>query len=172
MFAWPHTPKSLAAATAALLAAAFCASGCGSSSTSSSASAPSGTATASVPVQSQPLTKVPSGRYVATLTSAGLQAQGVDVVGVGGGGVWHLSISPHKLTFTPPGHSASSYSIVSLTKSRITLGPNPQCSTAVGKSQNSVFTLSQAGGGVRFVAVKKACTEDVGALAVAPWHTQ
>jgi len=83
-----------------------------------------------------------------------------------------MSIGPHTLTFTPPGHPASTYSIVSLTKSRITLGPNPDCSTAVGKSQNSVFTLSQSGGGVRFVAVKKACKEDVGALAVAPWHKQ
>jgi hypothetical protein len=115
---------------------------------------------------------VPSGQYVATLTSAGLEAVGVDVVGVGGGGVWHMSIGPHKLTFTPPGHPASAYSIVNLTKSQITLGPNPDCSTAVGKSQNSVFTLSQSGGGVRFVAVKEACKEDVGALAVAPWHKQ
>jgi hypothetical protein len=42
----------------------------------------------------------------------------------------------------------------------------------VGKTQNSVFNLSQSGGGVRFVAVKEACKEDVGALAVAPWQKQ
>ena len=109
---------------------------------------------------------------MATLTGSGLQAVGVDVVGVGGGGVWHMSIGPHKLTFTPPGHSATAYSIVNLTKSRITLGPNHDCSTAVGRSQDSVFNLSQSGGGVRFVAVREACKEDVGALAVAAWHKQ
>ena len=172
MFAGPHMPKRLAAATAALLAAAFCANGCGSSSSKSSASTPSGANTTSVPTKSEPLTQVPSGRYVATLTGPGLEAVGVDVVGVGGGGVWHMSIGPHKLTFTPPGHTATTYSIVKLTKSQITLGPNHDCSTAVGRTQNSVFNLSQAGGGVRFAAVKEACKEDVGALTVAPWHTQ
>src|SRR2546423_6999540 len=154
MLARSHTPMPLLAPTAALLAAVLCASGCGSSSKNSSASTPSAANTASAPTQSQPLAQVPSGQYVATLTSSGLEAVGVDVVGVGGGGVWHMSISPHKLTFTPPGHPASAYSIVNLTKSRITLGPNHDCSTAAGRTQDSVFNLAQSGGGIRFAAVK------------------
>jgi hypothetical protein len=57
-----------------------------------------------------------------------------------------------------------------VTASRITLGPNPQCSTTFGRTHNSVFRLTHTASGLRFTKVAIACKEDGGALTVATWQ--
>jgi hypothetical protein len=158
---------------AALAAALVLLGGCGSSGDKSTTTAPSPSATKTTTARSQPLSAAPGGRYTAQLTSPGLEAQGVDTIGVGGGGLWHLVVGPHKLTFTAPaGHPTTTYRVIRLDKREITLAPNPECSTASGKTHDSMFTLGQVNGDLAFAPVKKACVEDVGVLAVAPWHLQ
>jgi hypothetical protein len=110
------------------------------------------------------------GNYVAKLSEAGLEAAGIDTVYVGGPGVWPLSITPKSVTFTPPQKEPTKYRIVGLTATRITLGPNPECSTKFGRTHNSIFRLAHTAAGLRFTKVTTACKEDVGALAVAAWR--
>jgi hypothetical protein len=110
------------------------------------------------------------GNYTAKLSEGGLEAAGVDTVNVGGPGVWHLSITHESLTFKPPVKEATKYRLVSLTATRITLGPNPDCSTKLGRTHDSIFRLAQTAAGLRFIKVTIACKEDAGALSVAAWR--
>jgi hypothetical protein len=110
------------------------------------------------------------GNYVAKLSEKGLEAAGVDTVYVGGPGVWHLTIAHPSVTFTPPHGDPIKYSLVGLTASQITLGPNSQCSTNFGRTHNSTFRLAQTAAGLRFSKVTIACKEDEGALTVAAWR--
>jgi hypothetical protein len=111
------------------------------------------------------------GNYVATLSRAGLDASGIDTGNVGGTGVWHLSITRRWLTFRPPPpYPATTYPLVGVSADRITLGPEQACSTKFGRTHKSVFNLVRTAIGLRFVKVVVACSEDGGALAVAPWR--
>jgi hypothetical protein len=155
----------LATVSLALLAA-----GCGSSSKKSTTASTSGTTATTTKAPSTTPTDI-NGQYTAKLTSQGLTAAGVDIVGVGGGGLWHLSITKKQLVLTPPPPAAgkTKYPVVSFKAGHLTLGPNTECSTSQGKTQQSVFTASESSAGLSFAAVKKACPEDSGALTVAPW---
>ena len=151
---------------ALLGALALALTGCGSSGSTASSSTPSSTANAAAAP-----TLPPSGKYVATLTTAGLAAVGVDTANVGGGGVWHLSIGPSKMTLTPPPpeENSSTYPVVSVTKNRLTLGGNPDCSVYSAKIEKSVYSISTSSQGLQFVAVKVACKEDGGTLTAGHW---
>ena len=86
--------RSVSCLAMALVVLGLSTAGCGSgSSTKPSpavATAPSSTPTSIV------------GRYVAHLTTNGLSAAGVDYVNVGGGGVWHLTVTDRRLSLQPP----------------------------------------------------------------------
>jgi hypothetical protein len=115
-----------------------------------------------------------TGKYTAQLTSDGLRAAGVDYVNVGGGGLWHLTVTKNKLSLAPPppADDSTDYAIASVKAGQLTLGPEKACSTTEGKTQKSTFTFSESSAGLKFNAVKVACKEDGGSLAVAPWHKQ
>jgi len=159
-------PKAALGAFALLLAIAVGLAGCGSSATTKS-SAPTSTAPATSAVAP---TLPPSGQYVAPLTTDALDAAGVDTLHVGAGGLWHLSISPStmKLTAPAPGPETT-YSVVAITKNRLTLAGNPECSVPSAKTQKSVYTISTSPKGLRFAAVKVACKEDGGILTTGYW---
>jgi hypothetical protein len=155
---------------AALIALALCSTGCGSSGgnkTTSAATTQPSPAPSSTPARIE-------GKYVAHLTTDGLSAAGVDYLNVGGGGIWHLTVTGHRVSLKPPppAQDETQYPIVSVKAGRLTLGPEKACSTTEGKTQNSIFTFSQSAAGLKFVAVKTACKEDGGSLAVAPWRRQ
>jgi hypothetical protein len=148
-------------------ALALAVAGCGSSSSTSSTTTPASAKQASGAVAP---TLPPSGKYVAKLTTAALAAVGVDTLNVGGGGLWHLSISPSKMTLTPPRPAEpDSYRVVALTKNRLTLAGNPLCSVLSGQKNKSVYTISTSPQGLRFVGVKIACKEDGGSLTAGRW---
>ena len=148
---------------AALVGAlALALTGCGSSGSTASSSTPGAAAAPTLP---------PSGKYIATLTTSGLAAVGVDTANVGGGGVWHLAIGPRKMTLTPPPpeENSTTYPVVSVTQNRLTLGGERACSVYSGQTEKSVYTISTSPEGLQFVAVKVACKEDGGALTVGRW---
>ncbi len=147
---------------ALLGALALAVTGCGSSGSTASSSTPNAAAAPTLP---------PSGKYVATLTTSDLAAVGVDTANVGGGGVWHLSIGPRKMTLTPPPpeENSTTYPVVSVTKNRLTLGGERACSVYSGRKDKSVYTISTSPQGLQFVAVKVACKEDGGSLTVGHW---
>jgi hypothetical protein len=140
---------------------------CGSSDKSGSSTSTKAPAAAAA----TPLTAVPSGKYTAVMTTKGLEAQGVVVRDVGNAGTWQMTLGAKKVSMKPPGHEAIVYPVVSITKTKLTLGPNPLCSTAAGRSHNSVYTEAGVGGGVEFKAVKAVCPEDGGAIAAGIWKT-
>jgi hypothetical protein len=146
--------------------------GCGSD--SSKKTTASTTTAPATPAAASTTPKSIAGKYTAQLTSDGLKAVGVDYVNVGGGGLWHLTVTKDKLSMTPPppAHDPTKYAIVSAKAGRLTLAPNKDCSTTEGKTQKSTFTFSESSAGLKFTAVKVACKEDGGSLAVAPWHKQ
>jgi hypothetical protein len=163
--------RSCLAVGAVVAVIAVAASGCGSSGNKkaqgASTSQPATSQSAGSPIDLRTF----RGRYAATLTHAGLVAAGVDVVNVGGAGLWYLSIGRRSVTFIPaPAGGTTTYPIVAVTRSQITLGPNPDCSTVVGRTHTSIFKLSQTASGLQFTAVSVACKEDGGSLAVAPWR--
>jgi hypothetical protein len=118
---------------------------------------------------SSPLSAPPSGSYTAKMTTPDLQKAGVVVLDVGNAGTWHMTLGPKRLSVKPPLKEAITYPVVSVTKDKLTLGPNPECSTAKGRSQKSVYTESQVSGGVEFKAVDVACHEDGGAITAGVW---
>ena len=95
----------------------------------------------------------------------------MNTANVGGGGVWHLSISPStmKLTPPPPEENSTTYPVVSVTKNRLTLGGERACSVYSGQTDKSVYTISTSPQGLQFAAVKVACQEDGGALTAGSW---
>jgi hypothetical protein len=151
-----------------LILAAVSVAGCGSSSGGKAGSSgASSSAASSAPAG--PLAAPPSGKYSATLTTKGLEGAGVVVRDVGNAGTWQMTLSAKKLTLKPPFKDAFDYTVVSVTKDKLTLGPNPECSTAKGRSQKSVYSESQGAGGVLFKAVHFACPEDGGVITAGPW---
>jgi hypothetical protein len=111
----------------------------------------------------------PSGKYVGTLSTSALAAAGVDTVNVGAGGVWHLSISPTKMTLTSPTGDDTVYPVVAIAKNRLTLGGNPLCSVNTAQTKNSVYAVSTSPQGLQFAAVTVACKEDGGTLTAGRW---
>ncbi|MEA2405227.1 MAG: hypothetical protein QOE08_1874 [Thermoleophilaceae bacterium] len=164
--------RPLACLATLLLALAVYTAGCGSD--SSKKTTASTTTAPATPAVASTTPKTITGKYTAQLTSDGLKAAGVDYVNVGGGGLWHLTVTKDKLSMTPPppAHDPTKYAIVSAKAGRLTLAPNKDCSTTEGKTQKSTFTFSESSAGLQFKAVKVACKEDGGSLAVAPWHKQ
>jgi hypothetical protein len=153
-------PALMAAVAATSLAA------CGSDNKSSSKSTASTTTAAAA---ATPLTAAPTGNYTAAMTTKGLEGKGVVVHDVGNAGTWTMTLGTKKVSMKPPGHEAIVYPVVSVTKDKLTLGPNPLCSTATGRSQKSVYSESAVSGGVRFTVVKAPCPEDGGAIAAGIW---
>ena len=149
---------------ALLAVAVLVVAACGSSSSSSSSST-----TAKAPAVAPTLP--PNGDYVAHLTTQALASAGVDTANVGGGGAWHLSVSPTKLELTPPPPKTdhTTYPVVNVKKHLLTLGGEAACSVYSGQKQHSVYTVSTSPQGLRFVAVKEACKEDGGILTAGPW---
>lgn len=156
------------AMSATLIFAAVSMAACGSSSNGSRGTSSSATSTAAS-APAAPLTAPPGGAYTASMTTKGLEAAGVVVRDVGNSGTWHMSLSAKKVSLKPPFNGPIVYAVVSVTKRTLTLGPNPECSTAKGRSQKSVYTESQVGGGVQFKAVHFACPEDGGAITAGIW---
>jgi hypothetical protein len=151
-----------------LVLAALLGAGCGSSSGGKASSA-SSTSTTATSAPATPLTAPPSGSYSATMTTKGLESAGVIVRDVGNAGTWHLTLSKKKLTLKAPYKDAFGYPVVAVTKDKLTLGPEPECSTAKGRSQKSIYTESQSAGGLLFKAVHFACPEDGGVITAGIW---
>jgi hypothetical protein len=112
-----------------------------------------------------------SGTYTSHLQTKDLDAQGVVTHDIGGGGIWTLKLT--KTTAVWKGSLASNpevrYPVVSSVKGRLTLGPNPECSTNAGRTQRTVFTVAKKDGRLAFKPVHIACKEDGGVLAAGSW---
>jgi hypothetical protein len=160
--------RSVSCLAAAVIGLGLCGAGCGSSggkkTTAAATTAPSSTAS-TIPARID-------GTYSAHLTTNALSAAGVDTANVGGGGVWHLTVTSRRLSLKPPPPASDEtrYAILSAKAGRLTLGPEKACSTTEGQTQKSFFTFSKSAAGLKFVAVKVACKEDGGSLSVAPWR--
>jgi hypothetical protein len=139
---------------------ALAAAACGSSSSTTTSTSSRSDATPTLP---------PSGKYVGKLSTSALAAAGVDTVNVGAGGVWHLSISPTKMTLTSPTGDDTVYPVVAIAKNRLTLGGNPLCSVNTAQTKNSVYAVSTSPQGLQFAAVTVACKEDGGTLTAGRW---
>lgn len=158
-----HLARSRGAAVSGVVVA-LAVSACGSSSSSSNSSSSTTSAKAVAP------SVAPNGKYVAHLTSPALTRAGTDVVAVGGGGVWHMSLTPKRLVLTaPPPGDGTSYKVVSVSKNRLTLAGNPECSVDSAKTVKSVYAISTSPGGLKFTGVKIACKEDGGSITAGKW---
>jgi hypothetical protein len=137
---------------------------CGSSSNSNSSTS-SSTAASSAPAVAAP------GTYKAHLSTKQIDAQGVQSIDIGGGGIWTLNITPTTITWK--GALASnptvSYKIVSSKKGSLTLAGNPECSVHSARTQQTTFKVESKDGGLAFTPVHIACKEDGGVIAAGVW---
>jgi hypothetical protein len=137
---------------------------CGSSSNSSSSSS-STAAKATAPAVASP------GHYKAHLTTKAIDAQGVQSIDIGGGGLWTLTITPKTVAWKGPlaTNPTSSYKIVSSSKGSLTLAGNPECSVHSARTQQTSFKVASKNGGLAFTPVHVACKEDGGVIAAGVW---
>jgi len=157
--------------------------GCGGGTTGTKSVAPrqgaATTAATTAPTTTAPTTTTigpgaPQGIYLARVTHGELcgvaQPPCINPV-VGSTGVWRLSITKHQLRVTPAGsRPGTRFSVVDLTRTSATLGPDRDCGESEFRVRNSTYALAQSGPQLRFRALAGGCPEDVAPLTLPVWR--